>query len=85
MFVIFPVKSISVAGGSAAESSSKEEEGELFRPPSAESNLTNMPASHRLSSNDLMRRTHNSASTLGRMKSSDSSTSLSKHRELKKT
>ena len=34
--------------GSAAESSSKEEEVELYRPPSNdESNLTNMPASHR--------------------------------------
>ena len=74
-----------VSGASAAESSSKEEEGELYRPPSAESNLTSMPASHRLSSSDLMRRAHGSSSTLGRMKSSDSSNSLSKHRDIKKT
>ena len=37
-----------IVSGSAAESSSKEEEVELYRPPSDESNLTSMPASHRL-------------------------------------
>ena len=36
-----------IVSGSAAESSSKEEEVELYRPPSDESNLTSMPASHR--------------------------------------
>ena len=66
--------SVVVSGCSAAESSSKEEEGDLSRATSINS-LNTMPSSHRMASDDLVRRT-TSPSNLGRMKKSDSGNGL---------
>lgn len=66
-----------IVGNSAAESSSKEEEGDLSRAPSVNS-LSTMPSSHRMVPDEIMRRTTSSSSLSrsGTVKKSDSSGGL---------